>query len=99
MHNLAVAFLSAKDPTAAHGGGIEEVSSLFPVGAEVQRIPVLMPTVGSSSQEQVLSVSDHTPKTNTTTTEWLPRTRTVPWGPLATWNPARTIEVSCCLRR
>lgn len=29
---------------------------------------------------------------------WLAPRRTLPWGPLATWNPSRTIEVSSLSR-
>ena len=56
--------------------------NIMPVGARVQHL------------EPEIPVSEREVRESDEDSEWQPRSRTIPWGPLATWHPDRTIEVT-----
>ena len=88
MYSMAKKFLEAGgvrdlqvENEVLQAANVVSKPNIMPVGARVQHL------------EPEIPVSEREVRASNEDSQWQPRSRTIPWGPLATWRPDRTIEV------
>jgi len=91
MYEMVMQFLSNDShDDAGAGGELQHSDSAELENAKQTNILPVGVTVQNVSEYLDVDVADDD---SSTESSWLSRRRTIPWGPLATWNPERTIEV------